>query len=64
MGRPKKVVKEDSVDGEEKVKIFSQRRGDVQLKDGVVVKFQEITEVSVEDAKMLLKAFPDEMRQL
>lgn len=63
MARPKKSVKE-STDTGEKVKIFSMRRGDVQLKNGVVVRFQEVSEVSEEDAEMLLKAFPGEMRRL
>ena len=67
MGRPKKEVAstESKVTAEvEKVKIFSLRRGDIHLKDGQVLKYQEPLDVSEELAVYLEKSFKGEMRRL
>ena len=68
MGRPKKDVevslKPQVAASGEKVKIFSLRRGDIHLKDGQVLKYQEPLDVSEELAVYLEKSFKGEMRRL
>lgn len=46
----------------QKVKVLSQRLGDIQLKDKQVLRYQEILELDADLAASLVKSFPGELR--
>lgn len=60
---PQKIHQEAAAVSE-KVKIFSNRLGDIQLPDGQVLKYQEPLDVSVSIADYLEKSFKGLIRRL
>ena len=47
-----------------KYRVYSKREGDIHLKDGTIVKFEEMSQVSKEDMELLLKSYPDYIKRV
>jgi hypothetical protein len=56
----KAKVKEDSG----KIRIFSNRRGDIKIKGGIVIKFESINLVDKDEAESLIKTFPGYIKKV
>jgi len=65
MGRPRKepqVIQTEAAG--DKVKILSLRLGDIQLPDGISVKYQKVIELPVATVEYLEKSFKDQIRRV
>lgn len=55
---------EKSREDSDKVRIFSNRQGDIICKDGIVIKFESVTSVDKDLAEYLIKSHPEHIKRV